>query len=224
VKVLDHLSQLFLRQGGLFITGTDTDVGKTYVASVLARDLKAGGVDLGVFKPSQSGAGDDIGALRKAIGSSDPLDLCNPYRFKAALAPAVAARLEGKSVSNQRLLSSFKRLRTRHEGVLVEGAGGLLVPLSTTWLVVDFAKALNLPLVIVARPALGTLNHSLLSVREARRAGLTVACVLLNGLKGKPGPAEKTNPAELARLSGVPVAGPLAWGFQSFSGLTFTKR
>jgi dethiobiotin synthetase len=217
MALFEILRKKFIRHGGLFITGTDTDVGKTYVGSVLARDLRKSGLDLGVFKPAQSGPGDDIGKLRRAARCRDPLELCNPYRFKAALAPAVAADLEGRKVSRRRVFSCFRRLRNKHEGILVEGAGGLLVPLAGRWLVVDLAAELKLPLVLVARPALGTLNHSLLTLGEARRRGLEVVCVVLNGLKGKPGLAEKTNPARLASLGRVRVAGPLAWGFQSLA-------
>lgn len=216
-SLFEYLKTEFLKHGGLFVTGTDTGIGKTYFACALARGLKADGVDVGVFKPTQSGPADDAGLLRKAAGSGDDARLCNPYHFKASLAPALAARMEGIRVSRKKILACYRELSERHQGVVVEGAGGLLVPLAGSWMVADLAAELKLPLVIVARPGLGTVNHSLLTLSEVRRRGLKAACVVLNGLKKEGGEAEKTNPALLKSLTGTRVDGPLKWGFKSLT-------
>jgi dethiobiotin synthetase len=222
VDSLTWLTNTFLRHGGLFITGTDTDVGKTYVGCMLARDLRQNGHIVGVMKPAESGANKDAELLKRASGSRASLAQIRPYHFRAALAPGLAAELEGKRVSLPQIKRGFKRLLAGHDGVLVEGAGGLLVPLAGPALVVDLAVQLGLPLLIVARAGLGTINHSLLTLSEARRRGLRPAAVVLNG-KAVPGDlSARGNAQAIARYGKVPVIGPLPWKSKSLADAVLT--
>jgi dethiobiotin synthetase len=161
---------------GYFVTATDTDVGKTVVTAGLATVLRARGRDVAVFKPVQSGARADDPAGDAALLGADCV-----YAFEAALAPLVAAELEGSSIELEPILERARELRDGHEIVLVEGAGGLLVPLAQGLDMAGLAKAIGLPLLIVARAALGTVNHTLLTIEAARSRGLEVAGVVLNG-------------------------------------------
>jgi dethiobiotin synthetase len=161
---------------GYFVTATDTDVGKTVVTAGLATVLRARGRNVAVFKPVQSGARADDPAGDAALLGADCV-----YAFEAALAPLVAAELEGSSIELEPILERARELRDGHEIVLVEGAGGLLVPLAQGLDMAGLAKAIGLPLLIVARAALGTVNHTLLTIETARSRGLEVAGVVLNG-------------------------------------------
>src|SRR5918912_1688031 len=169
---------------GLFVTATDTGVGKTEVACAIVRAARAGGVDVGAMKPAQSGhvAGEpsDAARLAQAAGGADPAELVCPYTFAAPLAPAVAARLAGVEVSFGRILDAARALAARHAALVVEGAGGLLVPLTERETYADLAGALGLPVLVVARAGLGTVNHTALTVEALRARGLALAGVVLN--------------------------------------------
>ncbi|MFO7897955.1 MAG: dethiobiotin synthase [Planctomycetota bacterium] len=204
----------------LFVTGTDTEVGKTLVASALAWLLRDRGRDVGVMKPFATGcepAGGDLVAadgacLARAAGADDRHDRVCPVRLRHPLAPTVAARLENRSLSLEPVWAALGELCERHECLIVEGIGGLLVPVTPGSLLADVAVGLGAPVLIVARAGLGTINHSLLTVDCARARGLEVAAVVLNRTVGRPGGlAEETNPAEIAARSGVPVLGPLPY-------------
>ncbi len=144
---------------GLFVTGTDTGVGKTEVACALLAAARDAGLDVGAMKPAQSGVtpgeASDAVRLRQAAGSADPLELVCPYQFEAPLAPAVAARLAGAEISLPRILEAARALAERHAALVVEGAGGLLVPLTPRQTFADLAVALGLPVLVVARAGLG---------------------------------------------------------------------
>lgn len=197
---------------GVFVTGTDTDVGKTFVAAGLAAALRRRGVDVGVMKPVATGRSKDAQRLLKASGASDPLDLVNPIHLKAPLSPHLAARREGTRVELWRIDRAFKTLGSRHEFVIVEGAGGLLVPIRDDFTMADLAKRLGLPLLIVARDALGTINHTLLTVEAARSRGLNVEGVVVNRPRpGRPDLAERLNPAAIAEAARAPVLASLRW-------------
>lgn len=202
--------------GAIFITGTDTGVGKTYVACALAHALRQRGVDVGVMKPIATGCtpdasgrlvSEDALALSEAARSKDPMELINPEAFAPPLAPSVAARLSGRTLDIQRLMRAFRELRTRHQVLLVEGVGGLLVPISEHHTVRDLAQKLALPLLIVARNALGTINHTALTVEASRTAGLEVLGIVLNRHPGllADDPSVETNAEEIERLSGARV-------------------
>lgn len=204
------------RQGGaagLFITGTDTGVGKTVVTGGLAAVLRARGVDTGVMKPIQTGAeqkgtrwiSPDAEILVQMSGVEDADELVCPVRLEAPLAPLIAARISGGEVDLNEVMGAFQALRRRHDRLLVEGAGGLAVPIRKGYLMSDLALEMALPVLIVARPSLGTLNHTFLTVEHARVRGLTVVGIVVNGYPTEPDLAERTNPAALEEITGVPV-------------------
>ncbi len=186
-----------MRIRGLFVTGTDTGVGKTAVACALARALRARGVDLGVMKPMETGVPpegpEDARALRDAAGVDDPLDDVCPLRFELPAAPTVAARAEGREVNLALVRAAAERLASRHELLLVEGAGGLLVPAAPGLTMAGLASELGLPLLVVARTRLGTINHTLLTLLAAEHLGLPVLGVALSHADGPLSPADAAN-------------------------------
>ncbi len=169
----------------LFITGTDTHVGKTVVTGALAAYLRSKGRSVGVMKPLESGSfsgakSSDSFFLKEMSGSSDDLDLINTYAFEAPLAPGVAAELEGIEISFDRILENFQKLALIHEILLVEGAGGLMVPLSKNKLGIDLIQMLKIPVLLVARVGLGTINHTLLTLSCLEQKKIPVAGVVFN--------------------------------------------
>jgi dethiobiotin synthetase len=200
---------------GFFITGTDTGVGKTLIAGAIARALKLQGRRVGVMKPFESGCrrdGDsllpaDALFLRSMSGSQDDLALICPHVFERPLAPGVAARLEQVSISLEKVQEIYNRLSAQHDIMLVEGAGGLMVPVSEEQLIIDVVRLLQLPLIIVARSSLGTINHTLLTVRTAQHAGIRVCGIILNKVSPEPDDAEDTNPEVIRKFSNVPLLG-----------------
>jgi dethiobiotin synthetase len=202
---------------GLFVTGTDTGIGKTLIAAGLAHALRGLGIDVGVMKPVETGCPTrggrlqplDALALREAAGSRDALDLINPYRFRDPLAPMVAAERSGRQIDVERLLERFNRLADRHSVILVEGAGGLLVPITETVSFLDLAARLRLPLLIVIGSRLGALNHARLTVEAARAARIPVAGAILNHFYIDRSDARTTNLSALRRLLPIPVLGEI---------------
>ncbi len=200
---------------GLFVTGTDTGVGKTEVSCAILRDARARGVDAVAMKPAQSGAvagePSDAERLLEACGGVEPLAAICPYALAAPLAPAVAARLEGVEISFGRIVDGARALAARHDALLVEGAGGLLVPLTARETYADLAVALALPVLLVGRAGLGTVNHVALTVEALRRRGLAVAAIVLNRTAPEDDPSVATNAGEIARLTGIAPAAILPW-------------
>jgi dethiobiotin synthetase len=200
---------------GIFVTGTDTGVGKTVVVAVLARLPLARGLRVGVYTPVQTGvAPGEPGDLDFVVAAnadlSSPLVTHCAWRSSLALAPAVAAALEGRRISLRHLVEEGRRLARDVDVVIVEGAGGLLVPLTRRRTMADLARALGAPLLVVARPGLGTLNHAALTVEAARRRGLPVLGLVICGYPPSPDLASRTNPAWLERLA-APVLGTVPW-------------
>jgi dethiobiotin synthetase len=195
---------------GVFVTGTDTGVGKTVVTAGLVAALRAEGRDIGVSKPVQSGnrAGDPEGDTMRLLtlaGMDDPPERVNLYAFEAPLAPLVAAELEAVEVDRRRVVEHVRA--SGHDGVLVEGAGGWAVPLAPGWTVGDLASELGYPVLIVARPGLGTVNHTVLTANAVRHAGLEVAGVVLNGWDSGTDASRSTNARLIEEYGGVPVLG-----------------
>lgn len=207
---------------GLFITGTDTGVGKTAVAAGLAAWCRRQGMDVGVMKPIATGGlrasrarelvSSDARVLAEAAGVRDAWSLVNPVCYREPLAPYAAALRSRRPVAWGRIRAAFEALAARHRFLIVEGIGGLLVPLSPRRTVVDLVRLLELPVVIVSRRRLGTLNHTLLTVQAARQARLRVVGVVLNASEPPTSDAgealaERTNPEVLRRCLPVPLLG-----------------
>ena len=201
---------------GIFITGTDTEIGKTVIAGGLAAALKAAGVDVGVMKPIASGGiehkgqivSEDAIFLKHATQVDDALDLINPICLRHPLAPSVAAEIEGVSINLRQIDEAFAELCQRHEFIVVEGVGGIAVPVREDMLVANIAQRFQLPLLIVARPNLGTINHTVLTVEFARSHNLKLHGIVLNASQHESkGLAEDTNPKELERLTHLPIWG-----------------
>ena len=213
---------------GLFVTGTDTGVGKTYVSAGIATALKLRGVDVGVMKPVEAGcrirAGrlmpKDALILMKSARVNDPLSLVNPYRLRKPLAPSVAAAREGKKIDPGKILKAFNTLRERHEFMVVEGAGGIMVPLCGQYTYLDLAGAMGLPVLIVARPGLGTINHSLLTIAALKGRNMAIAGIVINyALDWKPGLVEETSPAVIEKISGIRILGILPYASRRFDSV-----
>lgn len=199
----------------LFITATDTGVGKTLVGAALARFLRHQGLDVGVMKPVETGVaeperlGPDGELLHWASGSDDDPELISPYRLRSPLAPALAAKAEGKTIAFSRLAATARVLADRHDILLVEGAGGLMVPLAGGLLVADLARELAFPLLVVCRPGLGTINHTLLTIFAARTMEIPLAGCLISGMPANPDDAEAAAPHALASFASADLLGVL---------------
>jgi dethiobiotin synthetase len=198
---------------GLFVSGTDTGVGKTFVACALARGLREAGIDLGVMKPVETGVpatgAQDALALREAAGVDDPLELVCPLRFALPAAPEAAARVEGRRASLAPIREAFEELCARHAFVLVEGAGGLLVPFDPDTTMADLARELALPVLIVARASLGTINHTRLTLEAMETRGLELLGVVVSHSTGEISPADAENLDVLRRTLGARLIGEL---------------
>jgi dethiobiotin synthetase len=203
---------------GIFITGTDTGVGKTLVTGGLAALLRESGIDVGVMKPVESGCRrennglvpEDALFLREMSGCRDELELINPYALEHPLAPALAAELEGVDIQMEVIREAYLTLASRHELVLVEGAGGMLVPVTAHYFMTDLARELGgLPLLVVARAFLGTINHTLLTLYYARREGIDVLGIVMNHTSPQSGLAESLNREALQRWGEAPFLGSL---------------
>jgi dethiobiotin synthetase len=203
---------------GVFVTGTDTDVGKTWVAAGLTAVLRERGVKAVYFKPVQSGCPEEGGCLlptdarlaSRVAGLAEPLEVLTPIALRLPLAPGVAAAQAGVEVDLEHIAAGLRDLAARYEILVVEGAGGLYVPLiGMDFLVLDMIRWLSLPLAVVAKSGLGTINHTVLTVKAAQAAGIEVAGVILNRYPEQPGLAAETNPGVIATLTGVDILGKL---------------
>jgi dethiobiotin synthetase len=205
---------------GVFVTGTGTEVGKTVVAAALARTAHLAGARVAVFKPAVSGLSDypprpevwdwaaelpDHVLLRLASGSAQGDDEIAPYRYGPAVSPHLAAELSGEPIDPDRLRAAALDDTEDSDLLVCEGVGGFLVPLTADYLVRDLAHDLGLPVLVVAPPGLGTINHTLLTVEAVRGAGLDVGGVVLNPWPQEPSPLELSNLETIARLGDVRV-------------------
>ncbi len=201
----------------IFVTGTDTNIGKTYVSCLLIRKLRATGLTIGAYKPVCSGAEfdadgrpswTDIKTLRSAAGAEWSLDLICPQRFLAAVAPNVAAELEGTAVSHDLLWKGFAAWTTRVDALIVEGAGGICCPLSNEVTVLDLATQIQAPVLVVAANRLGVISHTRLTVDRLRQSGLDVIAVILNeaGTADSTDASVTTNAGQLSHwIPNIPV-------------------
>ena len=200
-------------QRGVFAIGTDTDVGKTEVGRAAITSLRARGVSVGVMNPIETGVGPqgplDALALKEAAGSNDPLsDIC-PQQFALPAAPDAAALDENRTVDLQAITRAYPRICANREFVWVEGAGGLLVPITTQASMVDLARTLALPILLVARASLGTINHTLLSLAEIERQGVPCLGVVISYAGGPLSSADAKNLSSLKAKLGSQLLGEL---------------
>lgn len=199
--------------GGLFVTGTDTGVGKTLVACCLVRALRGRGLDVGVLKPVETGVGEagpeDALALREAAQTDEPLEAVCPIRLPLPAAPLAAARDAGVSIDRETIRGAWRRLRQRHPWRVVEGAGGLLVPVAAGWSMADLASEWELPVLVVARARLGTINHTLLTVEAVERRSLDLAGVVISHADGPTSLADQRNLDLLREALGERLVGEI---------------
>ena len=199
---------------GLFVTGSDTGVGKTIVAAAICAALAARGEVVAAFKPAVTGLDEpaadwpaDHELLAAAASAGQGPESVAPYRFGPAVSPHYAAELAGEPIEPSRLVAEAGAAAARSEALVCEGVGGLLVPLTPGYLVRDLAVDLGLPVVVACRTGLGTINHTLLTVEAARVSGLRVVGVVMTPWPSEPEPIEVSNRASVQRLVGVPVSG-----------------
>lgn len=195
---------------GIFVTGTGTEVGKTVVASAIAHTLAADGRRIAVFKPcvtglDEQGVEPDHHLLRRAAGSTQSDEEIAPYRYGPPASPHLAAALAGEEIEPERLREVAAAAAEGADAIVCEGVGGLLVPLAPGYLVRDLAADLGYPLVVVASPGLGTINHTLMTLEAARAAGLEVASVVLTPWPDQPTEIERSNRETIAALGAVAV-------------------
>ena len=198
---------------GFFITGTDTGIGKTIVAGAMAHVLHESGRRVGVMKPIATGCvrrireglvSEDAEFLAHCADTEHPLETVNPVRYAQALAPAVAAARARRKIDYAAVWQAYDRIRRSSDIVIVEGIGGWMVPLDDKKFLADLACEFALPVIVVARPGLGTINHTLLTVDAIKSSGLTVAGIVLNNYEADQATlAEETNPETIAKYTGL---------------------
>ena len=197
---------------GVFVTGSDTGVGKTVIAGAIAAAIKAHGLDVGVMKPVASGAkeiegklvSEDAVYLKKIIDSTDDDDLVNPVRLEPPIAPTMAASKSGVPIDIDKIWKAYEVLTNKHDFVVVEGIGGLMVPIDDTLFVADLVRKMDLALVIVSRDYLGTINHTLLTVEYARSRNIRIKGIVINMLKNGDDFVR-----EIEKYSSVPILGTI---------------
>lgn len=197
---------------GIFITGTSTGVGKTAVAAGLAWALRKRKIEVGIMKPFATGnrvfsrkyRSQDTAILARASGVNDPDCSLNPFFYSIAASPLVAAELKhSPPVDTEKALQKLKKLERKHDFLIAEGIGGIMVPLTENEFVVNFAKRAELPLIIVSTPELGTLNHTLLTVMACQKFRLNIAGIILNKASKKPDMVEQKTAEILERLTQI---------------------
>lgn len=203
---------------GIFITGTDTGVGKTIVTAVVVTALTANGINAGVMKPIATGTSAGADALSdpdwlaSVTGVDDLPDLIAPYRFRTAAAPLIAAAREGLAIEPARIIEAFRALSTRHDCVVTEGIGGVMVPLTPDLLVVDLVKLMGLPVLVVARTSLGSINHTLLTLECLRNRGVPILGLIFNNPARPPSvPDESETSQTILRVSRLRSFGELPY-------------
>jgi len=204
---------------GIFVTGTDTGVGKTFLACRIARIFRDAGYRVGVMKPAESGCAEidgklvpqDAVHLRDWSGCQVPLEKICPYILREPLAPSIAADRQGARIDIDHLLKIFNEISAAHDLMIVEGAGGLMVPLLPSYTYADFAKLLKIPLIVVAANRLGTINHLLLTLEHASCKALTTLGYVLNDLVAEPSLAAETNRETLSTLTSAVCLGELSF-------------
>ena len=188
------------------VTGTDTGVGKTFVTSGLVRFARSKGLDLVGMKPICTGDNDDVRQLLEACGFCEPEHLINQVWYRTPVAPYAASVIEHRLIDVSAICEAFEELATRHSSVLVEGAGGIAVPILADYDFRDLAREIGLNVIVVAANCLGVLNHTRLTVEAIRSAGLECSLIALNSVQREPDISRTTNLSLMEGLVGVPIA------------------
>jgi len=206
----------------LFITGTDTDVGKTYVVAGLAVTLRKMGIDIGIMKPYAAGApqkkgfkSEDVEILSRAAQVSDPEELMNPQFFEMAASPYTASKNLKVKVKVDSVLSNFKILSKLHSMILVEGMGGIMTPILKNYFVTNLIKDMKLPAVIVTRTKIGTVNHTIMTCKMCEKYKIPVKGIIINNFDSD-GYQVKDLTRDLKSLTGVPILGTIPY-IENFS-------
>jgi dethiobiotin synthetase len=227
---------------GFFVTGTDTGVGKTVITAALIKAIGLLGLKACGMKPIETGCLTEIRDqrseirdknkllipldgmfLKKMADMDDSIDLVTPIRFESPLSPLTASEIEGTSVDLEKIQKAYDDLSRNYDVIIVEGIGGLLVPIKRDYFVLDLARDFGLPIIVVSRPGLGTLNHTLLTVNYAIKEGLDVAGIIINYSQPPEGTlAENTNPEVIKQISPVPLIGIFPY-LKDFKSSTIEK-
>lgn len=204
---------------GFLVTGTDTGIGKTHVACLLAKSFLAMGIrHIGVFKPIETGVTDipkDALLLKESAECCEEVTVVAPYTFKAPVAPWVAAKQENHPIEFSVIEDVYNRITSKHEITIVESAGGLFVPISAEGTYADLAKRLHLPVLVVVGLRLGAVNHALLTIRTAQALGLKVLGYVLNEFERDQSPGALTVEETLSAFAEVPFLGRISYGDSS---------
>lgn len=206
---------------GVFITGTDTGVGKTLVTAALALHLKKRGLTVGVMKPIETGvsagrkAQSDTARLQSIIESEETAGAICPYSFELPVAPLAAAQAEGQIINPDTIKKVYRLLTSRYDGMVVEGVGGIRVPITPKSSVTDLIKSLRLPVIVVGRSGLGGINHALLTIETLQRLKIPIIALILNHTEATRSSLARmqarTTLEILRKQAGVPVLGPLPY-------------
>jgi len=206
----------------IFVTGSDTDVGKTFVTAGLAVTLRKMGIDVGIMKPFAAGSpqkkgfkSEDVEILSKAAQVSDSENLMNPQFFKMAASPYTASKDLKVKVRVDLVLSNFKKLSKLHSMLLVEGMGGIMTPILKNYFVSDLIKEMRLPAVIVTRTKIGTVNHTIMTCKMCEKYKIPIKGIIINNFDSD-GYKVKTLKRDLGNLTGVPILGAIPY-MENFS-------
>ncbi|HSR88204.1 MAG TPA: dethiobiotin synthase, partial [Pontiella sp.] len=201
---------------GLFVTGTDTDIGKTVLSALLLAEIRRRRIKAAPVKPAQTGCEGNVPDLDYSLAmagmkvSDEDYRNMAPYTFEPACSPHLAAEMAGTEIEISDMVIAARTLATEYEFIIAEGAGGVMVPLNRRETMLDLMQALKLPVLIAARPGLGTINHTLLTIRALRSDGLDIAgVVFVAGQPGAPGFIEEDNGTTIGQFGKVPVLGTI---------------
>ena len=197
---------------GLFVTGTDTNIGKTFISCLITNVLREHGVDVGVMKPFATGykrysttfGSEDAWRLSRAAKVADPYYLINPYFYQIGTAPLLAAAMSGRPTPNLGVaVKKLRRLSTLHEFLVVEGIGGVMVPISRKKTILDFIKMVRYPAIIVISPKLGTINHTLLTFHACLNRKIQIDAIIINKVPERTSKVQRLLPSLISSLTGV---------------------
>jgi dethiobiotin synthetase len=205
---------------GIFVTATDTDVGKTYVSCKIAEALKGLNINVGVFKPVSTGDRNDAKALIKSSKTKDTEEKVTPIFFKNPMSPYGASLIESKTFKLKKIYSQFRYFLGKYNFTIVEGVGGVLVPLKKNFFVNDLIENFNLPVIVVAKNNLGTINHTLLTIEQLKKSNQKILGIILNSNKNKKDISCETNAILIRKLTKLNV---LSLGYNEIIDLEENK-